>query len=425
MTDHHEQNDRVKNFTLQIPEEDMQFGTGEKESISSFSDGHPKAPESSAEKEQRKQKRADKRNHRRRSRMKGARNRWLFRITWLVMVLLLGMAAGVFLVGGTSDLLGMNRMDKGTVEVVLPDDPTVEDAAQALYKAGAIADTGFFKLYCQITNNKDYFLGGTFQLDASLDYEGLISALQSQQNLETVKIMFPEGATVLQIAETLEENGVCSAEEVLKACNDNETFEVYDVVAEIENEDELYYKLEGYLFPDTYDFYKGEDVESVLSKMVYNTTRRLTNDVREMIEKSGMTIQQVMTLASIVQAEASDEADMYKIAAILENRLESGASHDIYYLNCDSTTFYPYRTKEDVPEDERETYVSRYDTYTVKGLPAGPINNPGIDAIRAVLDPSSEMSGYYYFCHDKDGNPYYARTSSEHEANMREAGLLE
>ena len=163
----------------------------------------------------------------------------------------------------------------------------------------------------------------------------------------------------------------------------------------------------------------------MLSKMVYNTTRRLTSDVREMIEKSGMTIQQVMTLASIVQAEASDEADMYKIAAILENRLESGASHDIYYLNCDSTTFYPYRTKEDVPEDERETYVSRYDTYTVKGLPAGPINNPGIDAIRAVLDPSSEMSGYYYFCHDKDGNPYYARTSSEHEANMREAGLLE
>ena len=78
-----------------------------------------------------------------------------------------------------------------------------------------------------------------------------------------------------------------------------------------------------------------------------------------------------------------------------------------------------------MPEDERETYVSRYDTYTVKGLPAGPINNPGIDAIRAVLDPSSEMSGYYYFCHDKDGNPYYARTSSEHEANMREAGLLE
>ena len=109
----------------------------------------------------------------------------------------------------------------------------------------------------------------------------------------------------------------------------------------------------------------------------------------------------------------------------LENRLESGSSVNIYHLDCDSTTFYPYRTKEDVPEDERDTYVSRYDTYTITGLPAGPICNPGIDAIRAVLDPSTEMSGYYYFCHDKNGKAYYARTQAEHEENMREAGLLE
>ncbi len=80
----------------------------------------------------------------------------------------------------------------------------------------------------------------------------------------------------------------------------------------------------------------------------------------------------MLTLASIIQAEASDEADMYKIAAILENRLESGSSVNIYHLDCDSTTFYPYRTKEDVPEDERDTYVSRYDTYTDHRAGPGP-----------------------------------------------------
>ena len=117
---------------------------------------------------------------------------------------------------------------------------------------------------------------------------------------------------------------MCSADDVLKACQSDD-FEEYDIVAEIQNEDDLYYKLEGYLFPDTYDFYKGEDANSVLSKMVYNTSKKLSTDLRDAIEKKGMTIQEVLTLASIVQAEASDEADMYKIAAILENRLESGS----------------------------------------------------------------------------------------------------
>lgn len=427
MTDHQNENNRAQNFVLHIPEEDMQYGTpsetGEKESLSSFSDGHPHQPKAD-KKAMKKEKKEAKKEHRRRNRIKGGRNRWTFRLVWLVMVLFLGMVMGLYLVDGTNDLLGATRTSKGTVSVPLPEDPTVDDVAQALYDVGAIENVDFFKLYCKVTSNEDYFSGGVYEIDGSLDYEGLISALQSQQNLETVTITFPEGYSVRQIAELLEENKVCSADDVLKACQSDD-FEEYDIVAEIENEDDLYYKLEGYLFPDTYEFYTGEDVNSVLSKMVYNTSKKLSSDLRDAIEKKGMTIQEVLTLASIIQAEASDEADMYKIAAILENRLESGASVSIYHLDCDSTTFYPYRTKDDVPEEERDSYVSRYDTYTITGLPAGPICNPGIDAIRAVLEPSTEMSGYYYFCHDKEGNPYYARTEAEHKENMREAGLLE
>ena len=152
------------------------------------------------------------------------------------MVLFLGMVMGLYLVDGTNDLLGATRTSKGTVSVPLPEDPTVDDVAQALYDVGAIENVDFFKLYCKVTSNEDYFSGGVYEIDGSLDYEGLISALQSQQNLETVTITFPEGYSVRQIAELLEENKVCSADDVLKACQSDD-FEEYDIVAEIENED--------------------------------------------------------------------------------------------------------------------------------------------------------------------------------------------
>ena len=121
-----------------------------------------------------------------------------------------------------------------------------------------------------------------------------------------------------------------------------------------------------------------------------------------------------MTLASIIQAEARDTEDMYMISAVLHNRLRDGAYRDIYVLGCDSTTYYPYRRVEDLPEG-MEDYKSSYDTYTISGLPAGPICNPGIDAIKAALRPSEDGSGYYYFGHHDDGTPYHSRTLSEHE----------
>lgn len=413
---------RAENFQVHIPEEHLRFG--EDDTLHSFSDSYQKDNGEKKKKQDKKQQKKDKREAKARDKIKGRKNRGMFRCVWIAMVILVSIALARYLSVGVNDMLAISRQSTSTVTIELEEEtPSVSDIAQALYDAGAINNTFFFKLYCLVTGADDGFGAGSFELDTNLDYEAIISSLQSSSNqLEVVNITFPEGMNLLEIAQKLEDNGVCTVEEVLEAANSDE-FDNYDFIAAITNEDERYYTLEGYLFPDTYDFYTDEDPQVALGKMINTCQNRFSKQMREEAEEKGYTIDEVLTLASIVQAEATDEKDMRMIAGILENRLEDGASHDIYHLECDSTTFYPYRTQDQVPEDERDTYKSTYDTYTIEGLPAGPICSPGSDAIQAVLEPSSEADGYYYFCHDEDGKAYYASTWSQHQANLEKAGL--
>ena len=144
--------------------------------------------------------------------------------------------------------------------------------------------------------------------------------------------------------------------------------------------------------------------EDAISKLVNNCDRKLTEEIREEIAASGMTIDQVMTLASMIQAEAADEEDMYMISSVFHNRLNSDGSNGLLRLQSDPTMYYPYRTKSAIPEDIRETYSSKYNTYEIEGLPTGPICNPGAKAIDAALHPKA--TDYYYFCHDADRDVY-------------------
>ena len=359
-----------------------------------------------------------------REKVKGRNNRGLFRCVWISMILLVSIALTRYLMVGVDDLLAVSRAS-GSAQVELEENCSVGDVADVLKERGVINNSFFFTMYCLVTGADDGFGQGSFTLDTNLDYEAIINYLQTTGNRQdVVTITFPEGLSLLEVAQKLEENEVCTVEEVLEAANSGE-YDNYDFINAIDNEEDRYYKLEGYLFPDTYDFYKGEDPKIALGKMINNCQNRFSKETRDEIQEQGYTIDEVLTLASIVQAEATDEKDMRMVAGILINRLEDGASRDIYRLECDSTTYYPYRSKSQVPEKERDTFKSTYDTYTIEGLPSGPICNPGMDAIQAVLEPSSESAGMYYFCHDADGNAYYASTWSQHEANLAEAGLTD
>lgn len=416
---------RAEKFQLNIPEEALRFGEEDPESIHSCSDGFKKEESVKNKKAvDRKQRKQEKKEMKAREKVKGRNNRGLFRCVWISMILLVSIALARYLMVGVDDLLAVSRAS-GSAQVELEENCSVGDVADALKEQGVINNSFFFTMYCLVTGADDGFGQGSFTLDTNLDYEAIINYLQTTGNRQdVVTITFPEGLSLLEVAQKLEENEVCTVEEVLEAANSGE-YDNYDFINAIDNEKDRYYKLEGYLFPDTYDFYKGEDPKIALGKMINNCQNRFSKETRDEIQEQGYTIDQVLTLASIVQAEATDEKDMRMVAGILINRLEDGASRDIYRLECDSTTYYPYRSKSQVPEKERDTFKSTYDTYTIEGLPPGPICNPGMDAIQAVLEPSSESAGMYYFCHDADGNAYYASTWSQHEANLAEAGLTD
>ena len=417
-------------FQLHIPEEALRFGDEDPNSLQSFSEPAPQeqgaSPKVSAavEKQEKLLRKKEKKEAKVREKIKGRKNRGLFRCVWFAMVILTSVALARYLSVGVDDMLAISR-SSGTATVELKKGDSIQTVAKTLEKSGVINNSFFFTLYCNVTGADSGFGEGSFAIDTNMDYEAIVNFLQSNSNqAEVVTITFPEGINLLEIAEKLEENGVCTAQEVIEAANSS-NYNNYNFVNDIKNADERYYKLEGYLFPDTYDFYKGEDPKVALGKMINNCQNRFSKEMRETVEKSSYTIDQILTLASIVQAEATDEKDMRMIAGILMNRLDSGSSQDIYRLQCDSTTYYPYRKQADVPEAERETFKSRYDTYTIEGLPPGPICSPGLDAIKAVLEPSPESEGVYYFCHDEDGKAYYASSWSQHQSNLAEAGLLD
>ena len=368
-----------------------------------------------------KDKRARK-EHKKRDKIKAHKNRRVFRVVWVFMVVLLALTLGGYLSSGANDFLAANR-EEGTTTVEVPDNVTSSELADLLYKAGAIEKPEFFNIYCTITTKMEYFSAGTFNLDTNMDYEAIINTLQAgdSSDQETVEVTFQEGMTVREIAAKLEENGVCSADDFLEACNSDD-YDTYDMIGSITNASDRYYKLEGYLFPDTYTFYKNEDIESVVGKFLYNYQTRVTSDIVEDINNSDYTMDQIITIASIIQAEAANTEDMYMISQIIRNRLENPSYEDINVLGMDSTVYYPYDSADDAPAD----FVSNYNTYNIAGLPAGAICNPGIDAIKAAVRPNTSKAGsYYYFCHSADGTPYYAETAWEHQNNLAEAGLAD
>lgn len=408
------------NFKLNIDERDLATGSVDMPQRRN----QPPRPEYSTNKAYLtdKERRAEKKAHKKRNKLKARKNRWIFSLVWLCMVLLVSFTLASYLIQGTNDFFAANRTE-GTTEVTIPKEVTVEELTQILYEAGAIKKPEFFKLYCSVTASMEYFQPGTYKIETNMDYQDLISTLQGgNESREEVTVTFPEGITALEMASLLEENEVCSAQDFLTAI-DSDDFDNYDMIGAITNGPDKYYKLEGYLFPDTYDFYKGEEIDSVVSKFLYNFQNRVS-DLETEIANSGMTEDQVVIMASIIQREAANVNDMKDVSAVLHNRLNFGAEYGIYRLECDSTTYYPYKRAEDVPATDALPY-GNYDTYQVQGLPAGAICNPGLDAIEAALRPNTEGDAayYLYFCHAADGTAYYATNAEDHEYNKQQAGL--
>lgn len=234
---------------------------------------------------------------------------------------------------------------------------------------------------------------------------------------ETVRLTFPEGSTVAEIAIILENGGVCTAEEFRKEADNADL--LTDFGFKVDNPQNRTFALEGYLFPDTYDFYVGEGANSAIKRFLNNTQKKY-GELLDGCAAIGFTLDDVVILASVIQEEVGYPEEMGKVSSVIHNRL---GSPKFPKLQCDATANYIEKyVRSFVSEEEYSAFIETYDTYICSGLPEGPVTNPGIDAVNAALNP--EDTPYYFFVSDSENIYHYAETYSEHLVNCSEAGLI-
>jgi UPF0755 protein len=226
--------------------------------------------------------------------------------------------------------------------------------------------------------------------------------------------------TIVQIAEKLEENKVCSKEDFYDALDDEYDFGFLDRVPE----DERFRRLEGYLFPDTYEFFVDMNPNNVVKKFLSNYHNRVDDEfllsIRDLPNGVGE-LDNLMTLASIIQKEAASYEEMCRVSAVFHNRLDDSANYP--FLQSDATNNYIKDSIRPFMTVEKQDLYDAYDSYKCIGLPIGPICNPGMDAIRAAANPDPSIKGTF-FVSDNAGTYYYASTMAEHEANIAKANAV-
>lgn len=371
---------------------------------------------------------------------KTQKNGMFFKITWFVLMALISILLARYILVGINDMLAVGK-PAGTVMVEIPENASVGTIADILKKNGIISEKEFFKIYAKSTKFSGAFSAGIYELDSSMDYQAIINCLKNRSDIDAVaEITFTEGMNILDYAQLLESNKVCRKDDFFKCCKSNQFDDKYTFLKDIDNSKERVYKLEGYLFPDTYKFYQGEKASDVITKILNNYNKKVIKkgkiegysenvSIDELAKSKGMTQDELITIASLIQAEAANKNDMYMVSSVIHNRLRtidyggknSFGEYSIGILRIDSTVYYPYKTKSAVPENIRKTFKSNYDTYKIEGLPPGAICNPGMDAILAALNPA--QTNYYYYCHSTSGESFYAKTNDEHILNLRKAGL--
>lgn len=327
---------------------------------------------------------------------------FLFVISVSIILACLAWAAATDVLGfKSSDTVAQITLDKDRFtyqEVkVTDDDGNIKTKkvhyADMSYVADQLKDNGIikykwlFKLFGSVYNADEKIDPGTYELKAIYDYKALVKKMTSgSAAMVTKKITFPEGYTMRQIFKKLNAEGVCDYDELMDAAA-NSTFN-YSFLEGTEKGDAN--RLEGFLFPDTYEFYEGMPAATAINKLLEVFHYKMTAEMLEWQEESGYTMREIVTIASMIEKEAANDTEQYTIASVIYNRLKKD-----WPLQIDSTTLYEYPDHEGAPTAEMLAKDSPYNTRISKGLPPSPICSPGITSIRAALQPSSTNYMYY------------------------------
>ena len=261
--------------------------------------------------------------------------------------------------------------------------------ADQLKNEGLIEYKGLFKFYCKISHAAQKLDPGSYELSTDFDYRALVKKMnQGSGAAVTVDVTFPEGFNMKQIFERLAENKVSSYDDLMKAAADFSYN--YSFLNEEDKGDAS--RLEGYLFPDTYTFYVYMEPSSAIGKFLDNYNLKVTDEMKQQAADMGYTMDQIVTIASMIEKEAANDEERAAIASVIYNRLAAGMP-----LQIDATVQYAKGNDEALTEADFQI-DSPYNTYKNTGLPAGPICNPGLASIQAALNPDS--TNYYYYALD-------------------------
>ena len=248
-----------------------------------------------------------------------------------------------------------------------------------------------------------------------IDEETTEIQTQESTGKRTVTLSFAEGRTLTEIFKILDEYEVADFDELMETAA-NYDYSYYPLVAKIPSNANRCFKLEGYLYPSTYEFYTNSKPQDAIGKFLRGSKANITEQMMAQASALGYTMDEVLTVASIVEKEGGKSSEVSKIAAIIYNRLEAGMK-----LQMDSSIYYIERHVKPYLSGDINRYNSYYNTYKCSALPAGPICNPGLKTINAALNPADV--DYLYFCHDENANYYYAETYEEHLENLKLAGI--
>ncbi|MGL5973345.1 MAG: endolytic transglycosylase MltG [Oscillospiraceae bacterium] len=326
-------------------------------------------------------------------------------IIFVIVLFFVGLGIYVY-----SEINGFFR--NGTdIEISVEEGSSISKISDELKKESLIGNSLMFKVYLKLSKDNEIFKKGDFILQSG-SYKDVISALTSLPNNNKYKLTIIEGENLIQISKKVASNAISTEEEFLNAINKKYGFKFEEF---IETDILKLFENEGYAFPDTYFYNKNTTAEDIAKLMLSNFDKRFKDDYYERLEELDISFEELITLSSIIQHEASRPEDMKMVASVFYNRLKKGSN--LPKLQSDVTVFYARDIVKKITGDDKK--VKAYSTYLSDGIPVGPICNPGLDAIEAALYATD--NDYLYFLTDLNAKFYYAKTLEEHIKNNKEA----
>ena len=306
-----------------------------------------------------------------------------------------------------NDVLALNKEYRSAV-IQITEQESMGEITKQLKSEGLIEHPLVFQLFSAVTGAKEDITAGTYELDTDMDYRAIVINMSAKSSTrQTTKVVIPEGSSVAQIFQLLEDSKVSTVDKL------NDMAANYDYAFSFLQNIPLGdpNRLEGYLFPDTYEFFLGQEPKTVINKMLVRFDAVVTEEMRQEIADSGRSLYDIITIASLIEKE-TDGTDYKTIASVIYNRLDHPTGETAGFLQIDAAIAYV--TGRAVTREDYDTVDSPYNTYRNKGLTPGPITNPGLAAIRAAMEPE-DTSYYYYVLNPGTGKHEFSRTYAEHQ----------